>query len=135
MNYKSVKWVLLSLNLCNYTRVSVREHLPRSVNYLGGGFAGDMIRRFGDRLVMDSSIYEGVLILYVVPPDQQLSDHWGDWCDIGCTDGGMRICSCTGSCSSCSAADGVICPIELYSKPCRGAGKRLSPPDQVTTTP
>lgn len=111
MNQKTVKWILVSLNLCDYTRVSVREHVHRSVNYLGGGYAGDMIRRFGDRLVKDSAIYDNVLVLYVMP-DVHVSDHWGDYCNIGRTDGGMRVCACTGSCSSCTAADGVTCPLD-----------------------
>lgn len=111
-NYKTVEWVLLSLNLCDYTHVSIREHLPGSVNYLGGGKPGDVIRRFGDRLVADSCIHDNVLCLYVQPPDQQLSDHWGDYCDIGRMDGGVHICSCTRLCSSCSVADGVTCPLD-----------------------
>ena len=64
---KTVKWVLLSLNLCDYTHVSIREHMCKSVQYLGGGYPGDVMRRFGDRLVSDSSICDNILCLYVCP--------------------------------------------------------------------
>lgn len=76
-NYKSVKWVLLSLNLCDYTHVFVREHGLQGIVYIGGGYPGKVMRRYADRLVMDSCIFEDALILYVVPLDQQ-SDHWGE---------------------------------------------------------
>lgn len=74
-NCKSVKWVLLSLNLCNYTRVCVRERIRPGYGgfvYLGGGYPGKVIQRYGDRLVVDSCIYEDALILYVQPdPDPE----------------------------------------------------------------
>lgn len=83
--YKTVKWVLLSLNLCNYTRVCVRERVRPGFGgfvYLGGGYPGKVMQRYGDRLVADSCIYEDALILYVQPvprpsdPDLQPgSDH------------------------------------------------------------
>lgn len=116
-NYKSVKWVLLSLNMNDYTHICVRERMRLyppfgGYRYLGGGHPDKVIQRYGDRLVADSCILEDALILYVVPLDQQLSDHWGDYCNIGRTDGGVRVCSCTGTCSICSAADGVTCPLE-----------------------
>lgn len=69
INYKSVKWLLLSLNLCDYTRVCVREHGPRGIVYVGGGYPGNVMRRYADRLVTDSCIYEDALILYVQPVD------------------------------------------------------------------
>lgn len=73
-NYKSVKWVLISLNLCNYTRVCVRERRIgagfRGFRYLGGGYPGKVMQRYGDRLVTDSCIYEDALILYVQPVDR-----------------------------------------------------------------
>lgn len=72
--YKSVEWVLLSLNLCDYSHVSVREHLRGSVNYLGGGKPGDVICRFGGRLVSDSCILNNVLCLYVLPQDREVSN-------------------------------------------------------------
>lgn len=87
-NYKTVKWVLLSLNLCDYTHVCIREHGPDGIVYLGGGHPGKVIQRYAGRLVTDSCIYEDALILYVLPQD-------------------------------------VTC----------SAGKRLSPPDQVLSTP
>lgn len=111
VNQKSVKWVLLSLNLCDYTHVCVREHKENSFVPVGGGHPGQVIRRFGNRLVVDSYICDNILFLYVLPLFQ-VSDHWGDYCDIGCMDGGMRVCACAGSCSSCSAADGVTCPLD-----------------------
>lgn len=87
-NCKSVKWLLLSLNLCDYTRVCIREHGPQGIVYVGGGYPGKVMQRYADRLVTDSCIYEDALILYVLPQD-------------------------------------VTC----------SAGKRLSPPDQVLSTP
>lgn len=66
-NYKSVKWVLLSLNLCGYTRVCIREHGPKGIVYVGGGYPGKIMQRYADRLVTDSCIYEDALILYVLP--------------------------------------------------------------------
>lgn len=68
-NYKSVKWVLLSLNLCDYTRVCIREHGPKGIIYVGGGYPGRVMQRYGERLVMDSAIYDDALILYVQPVD------------------------------------------------------------------
>lgn len=68
-NYKSVKWVLLSLNLCDYTRVCIREHGPRGIIYVGGGYPGRVMQRHGERLVMDSAIFDDALILYVQPID------------------------------------------------------------------
>ena len=107
-NCKSVKWVLLSLNLCDYTQVSIREHLSGSTNYLGGGKPGDVIQRFGDRLVADSCIQDNVLCLYVLQSDKQLSNHWGDWCDIR-----NDFCVCTGECAHCfSPAINWICPLD-----------------------
>lgn len=64
-NFKSVKWLLLSLNLCDYTRVCIREHGSQGVMYVGGGYPGKVMQRYGDRLVVDSCIYDGALCLYV----------------------------------------------------------------------
>lgn len=69
-NCKSVKWLLLSLNLCDYTRVCVRERKVKSFIYLGGGYPGKVMQRFGDRIVVDSFIYDDALILNVQPLDR-----------------------------------------------------------------
>lgn len=109
-NSKSVKWLLLSLNLCDYTHVYIREHGPRGVIYVGGGYSGKVMQRYGDRLVVDSSIYEDALILYVLPLDSQVSDHWGDWCMMG-----NRLCACTGCCTGCDHPVTVVdmsCPLD-----------------------
>ncbi len=66
-NRKTVKWVLLSLNLDSYTHVYIRQRGAHQVLPLGGGYPDKVIREFGDCLVMDSCIYEGGLCLYVVP--------------------------------------------------------------------
>lgn len=66
-NCKSVKWLLLSLNLCDYTHVYIREHGRQGIVYVGGGYPGKVMQRYGDRLVTDSAIYEDALILYVRP--------------------------------------------------------------------
>lgn len=70
-NCKSVKWLLLSLNLCDYTRVCIREHGSQGVVYVGGGYPGKIIQRFGNRIVVDSLIFEDALILYVQPVDKE----------------------------------------------------------------
>lgn len=70
-NCKSVKWLLLSLNLCDYTRVCIREHGSQGFIYVGGGYPGKVIQRFGNRLVVDSTIFEDALILYVQPVDKE----------------------------------------------------------------
>lgn len=112
-NCKSVKWVLLSLNFNEYTRVVVRERLRfyppfGGFRYLGGGYPGKVIQRYGDRLVADSCILEDALVLYLVPIDVSLSDHWGDWCDIR-----NGFCVCTGKCAHCfSPSINWICPLD-----------------------
>lgn len=65
-NCKSVKWVLLSLNLCDYTHVCIREHGDHNVIVVGGGYPGNVIRRFGDRIVVDSCILDNILFIYVL---------------------------------------------------------------------
>lgn len=108
-NRKSVKWLLLSLNLCDYTHVYIREHGPQGISYVGGGYPGKVMQRFGNRLVVDSSIYEDALILYV-QPDLLLSDHWGDWCMFG-----NRFCACTGCCAVCDhpvTVEDMFCPLD-----------------------
>ncbi len=111
-NYKTVKWILLSLNLCDYTHVYIREHGPHGIVYVGGGYPGKVMQRFGDRLVMDSAIYEDGLILFVLPVDCQVSDRWGDWCDVG-----GNFCVCTGECAHClSPGDPIFnycCPLHV----------------------
>ncbi len=114
-NYKSVKWLLLSLNLCDYTRVCIREHSPHGIIYVGGGYPGKVMQRFGSRLVTDSCIYEDALILYVLPDAEQqlmqLSDHWGDWCDWG-----HKMCACAGGrCCDCKhpfTVVDMVCPLD-----------------------
>lgn len=112
-NCKSVKWVLLSLNFNEYTRVVVRERMRfyppfGGFRYLGGGYPGKVIQRYGDRLVADSCILEDALVLYLVPLDQQLSDRWGDYCDIR-----QGFCTCTGQCAHCfSPAINWVCPLD-----------------------
>lgn len=110
-NCKSVKWVLLSLNLCDYTRVHIREHGSQGIVYIGGGYPGKVMQRYGDRLVTDSGIYEDALILYVQSLDQQPSDHWGDWCVYG-----NRTCACSGGrCCNCKQPFDVsewVCPLD-----------------------
>lgn len=108
-NFKSVKWVLLSLNLEDYSHVCIREHGDHKIEMVGGGHPGDVIRRYGDRLVVDSCICDNVLFLYVLPVDTQISDMWGDFCDIR-----NDFCVCTGKCSHCfSPAINYICPLDV----------------------
>ena len=62
---KSVKWVLLSLNLLPYTHISIRQHGRNGVVYLGGGRFSSVVERFGDRQIEDSCIIDNVLCIYV----------------------------------------------------------------------
>lgn len=62
---KTVKWVLLSLNLNEFTHVSVRRHLKHSIDYLGGGSVASVLSRFANEEIEDSCITDNVLILYV----------------------------------------------------------------------
>lgn len=62
---KTIKWVLLSLNLCEYTHVVVRRRAKdRTPIYLGGGSVADVLQRFGDLTIMDSMIAENILVIY-----------------------------------------------------------------------
>lgn len=61
----TVKWVLLSLNLNEFTHVSIRQHMASGLNYLGGGSVASVLSRFGDREIADSCIIENALIIYV----------------------------------------------------------------------
>ncbi|MBE5883376.1 MAG: hypothetical protein E7291_02970 [Lachnospiraceae bacterium] len=65
-NNKSVRWVLLSLNLLEYTHVSIRRRLNGEIEYLGGGSVGSVLSRFPDSLVNYSTISDNVLIIYVL---------------------------------------------------------------------
>ena len=62
---KTVKWVLLSLNLENYSHVSIRKHGQNCVEYLGGGTVSRVLSRFGDMEITDSCIIDNVLCIYV----------------------------------------------------------------------
>lgn len=64
-NNKSVRWVLLSLNLLEYTHVSIRRRVKGEIEYLGGGSVGSVLSRFPDKLVNYSTISDNVLIIYV----------------------------------------------------------------------
>lgn len=64
---KTVKWVLLSLNLNQYTHIVVRQHTPQGISMLGGSDKVSVIlRRFGDMYVENSLITsDGLFIIYV----------------------------------------------------------------------
>lgn len=61
----TVKWVLISLNLLPYNHISIRRHGTDGVEYLGGGHFMSVIERFGNEVIVDSNIFENVLIIYV----------------------------------------------------------------------
>lgn len=46
-------------------RISIRRKIPHSVEYLGGGYADSVIRRFGSMVIVDSNIIDNVLVIYV----------------------------------------------------------------------
>lgn len=64
---KTVKWVLLSLNLNPYTRIVIRQHTAQGIVMLGGSDKVSVIlKRFGDMYVENSHITsEGLFIMYV----------------------------------------------------------------------
>lgn len=64
---KTVKWILLSLNLNPYTHIVVRRHISQGITPLGGSDkVSEILRRFGDLYVENSYITsDGILIMYV----------------------------------------------------------------------
>lgn len=64
---KTVKWILLSLNLNPYTHIVVRRHTSQGIIPLGGSDkVSEILRRFGDLYVENSYITsDGILIMYV----------------------------------------------------------------------
>lgn len=64
---KTVKWILLSLNLNPYTHIVIRRHTERGVDMLGGSDKVSVIlQRFGSLYVENSHITsDGILIMYV----------------------------------------------------------------------
>nr|DAW04680.1 MAG TPA: hypothetical protein [Inoviridae sp.] len=64
---KTVKWILLSLNLNPYTHIVIRRHTERGVDMLGGSDKVSVIlQRFGSLYVENSYITsDGILIMYV----------------------------------------------------------------------
>lgn len=64
---KTVKWVLLSLNLNPYTRIVIRQHTVQGIVMLGGSDKVSVIlKRFGDMYVENSYITsDGLFIIYV----------------------------------------------------------------------
>lgn len=61
---KTVKWILYSLNLL-YGHVVIRRKTPEGLFPLGGGSAAEVLDRFGDYIVIYSSISDNVLYLIV----------------------------------------------------------------------
>lgn len=61
----TVRAVLEGLNPTFHTRVCVRRRVRNGMEYLGGGYSWDCIRRFGDMTVCESEIYENCLCIYV----------------------------------------------------------------------
>lgn len=64
---KTVKWILLSLNLNPYTHIVIRRHTERGVDMLGGSDKVSVIlQRFGSLYVENLYITsDGILIMYV----------------------------------------------------------------------
>lgn len=55
------------LSLSEYVHVCVREMEKGTYNYLGGGSADRIIKRFGDREIIKTNIEQNALIIYVSP--------------------------------------------------------------------
>lgn len=64
---KTVKWILLSLNLNPYTHIVIRRHTERGVDILGGSDkVSEILRRFGDMYVENTHITsDGLFVMYV----------------------------------------------------------------------
>ena len=64
---KTVKWILLSLNLNPYTHIVIRQHTPQGIGLLGGSDkVSEILRRFGDMYVENTYITsDGLFIMYV----------------------------------------------------------------------
>lgn len=64
---KTVKWILLSLNLNPYTHIVIRQHTPQGIVPLGGSDkVSEILRRFGDMYVENTYITsDGLFIMYV----------------------------------------------------------------------
>ena len=64
---KTVKWILLSLNLNPYTHIVVRQHTPLGISPLGGSDkVSEILRRFGDMYVENTHITsDGLFVMYV----------------------------------------------------------------------
>lgn len=65
MMNNTVKWTLMSLNLLPYTHVTIRRSGENGLEYLGGGFGSNVIKRFGDEVVEKSMIIDNILCIYV----------------------------------------------------------------------
>ena len=61
----TLKDALRSINLLPLYHVSVRRHGENGVEYVGGGYVEDVIRRFGQCEVVDSAVYENIFCIYV----------------------------------------------------------------------
>ena len=64
-NDSNLKWVLLSMNLANYTHVLVRKQGKNGFLYMGGGLASAIIDRFGNETVERSFIEKDNLVIYI----------------------------------------------------------------------
>lgn len=64
---KTVKWILLSLNLNPYTHIVVRQHTQQGIAMLGGSNkVSEILRRFGDMYVENTHITsDGLFVIYV----------------------------------------------------------------------
>lgn len=64
---KTVKCILLSLNLNPYTHIVIRQHTERGVAMLGGSDkVSEILRRFGNMYVENTHITsDGLFVMYV----------------------------------------------------------------------
>lgn len=64
---KTVKWILLSLNLNPYTHIVVRQHTQQGIAMLGGSDkVSEILRRFGNMYVENTYITsDGLFVMYV----------------------------------------------------------------------
>ena len=60
-----IKQVFEILNLQPWVRISVRQHSPTGVIYLGGGHVDRVIRRFAEKEIVDTSVIDNILVIHV----------------------------------------------------------------------
>lgn len=64
-NKMTVYDALDALNVTSWTRISIRRHGECGVEYLGGGHTDRVIKRFGEKEIVDTSVIDNILVIHV----------------------------------------------------------------------